>query len=121
VLYERKKKNVNKFSYFFYLIKSGAEVDVLNKFGQRAVYWIIAKSPELAPDVLDEYLEYNTFTKNEIYHLEYVSTHCDDTNSNSITEAKSILSYIVENRKLDLIVHPVISQLIRVKWKRFGK
>jgi ankyrin repeat protein len=30
-----------------YLIKNNAEIDVVNIYGQRALYWIVAKNPEL--------------------------------------------------------------------------
>ena len=34
---------------------------------------------------------------------------------------KSTLSSIVESSNLDLIVHPTISCLIDIKWKKFGR
>ncbi|RNA05572.1 transient receptor potential channel pyrexia-like [Brachionus plicatilis] len=51
------------------LIDEGCDVQAKNFNGQKALYWIVAKCPQLAPEILDRYRNLDKYAYKDIYYL----------------------------------------------------
>ena len=94
--------------------------------------------------MLDNYREFNIYTKKDKYHLKWVELDPKyvDPKTYNESQIKSIVSFfgaykanflfififlvakltlIVETNNLDLIVHPVIVRLVKIKWEKFTR
>ncbi|CAF1079845.1 unnamed protein product [Brachionus calyciflorus] len=116
-------------------LEKGCEVNVVSKNGQKALFWIVAKCRNLAPDILDTYRELDKYNFKDTYDLKAVElelikkdkdVNTDELEKNKneetldeIPKIKSILEHIVEQYDLELITHPVIKKLIGYKWRRY--
>ena len=98
------------------LLDMGSNCNVENKSGQKALYWVIAKCPDMAEQILNRYQVENRYQN--VIEFELANLALDPK---AIGNTKSILMYIVENEKLDIISHPVIQVLIKSKWKDFAR
>ncbi|CAF0899221.1 unnamed protein product [Brachionus calyciflorus] len=109
------------------LMEKGCNINVVNKNGQKALYWIIAKCRNLAPEVLDKYRKLDKYNYKDTYYLKNVELEpisldknsLKDKNTHQVPYVKSILEFIVEQHDLELITHPVIRKLIAYKWKNY--
>ncbi|RNA28125.1 transient receptor potential channel pyrexia-like [Brachionus plicatilis] len=54
------------------LIDEGCDVQAKNFNGQKALYWIVAKCPQLAPEILDRYRNLDKYAYKDIYYLKNV-------------------------------------------------
>ncbi len=105
---EHGQKNVVKM-----LLEFGCSEKVKNINGQKALYWIIAKCPEVvnigiiqyllltfkyyylnkkASEILDKYIESNKYTRQDYYYLHNVE-HEPLDDINKIPESKSIVNF----------------------------
>lgn len=95
-----------------YLIEKNACIEVDNCYGQKCLYWIIAKCPDLvisylikfqfrllikvlkASNVLNKYKKFNVYTKKDTYNLKYVELDPENV-GRKITEKESQAKSIV--------------------------
>jgi ankyrin repeat protein len=78
------------------LIDLGAQLDVENVYGQKALFWICSKSPDLALDVLDNYQKFDAYSRKNEFKLNKVDLKLfEDENGNKIIpKTKSIVRQI---------------------------
>lgn len=102
----------------------GCNVNVSNVYGQKALFWIVSKCSDIASEILDDYVTINRYFRRQAFNLNAVELDLvvdEESKEEKVPDVKSILTYIVETSNLELIVHPVISKLIQVKWNDFGR
>ncbi|RNA30041.1 transient receptor potential cation channel subfamily A member 1 [Brachionus plicatilis] len=115
------------------LLEKKCEINVENRDGQKALFWIIARCRKLAPEILDMegiFRELDEYLQIDKYYLKYIELqplqrHGPDEKT-TFPKVKSILEYVVEQNDLELISHPVITNFIKFKWNEikvwsFGK
>ncbi|RNA40720.1 transient receptor potential cation channel subfamily A member 1-like isoform X3 [Brachionus plicatilis] len=110
------------------LIDLGCNVQAKNINGQKALYWIFAKCPHLASEILDGYRTLDKYAYKDIYYLKnmdiepiFVKEDIKGGKSRIVYQypyVKSILEYIAEQENMDLISHPVMQTLINFKFNQ---
>ena len=100
------------------LIAEGAPAGVYDNLGNSALSLLIEKIPEVALDAMDQFHSVDTINRKEFYFLNYLeATKLKEEK----TPARTPLEIAVQNRRYDIIMHPVMQRLIGVKWQMYGK
>ena len=100
------------------LIAEGAPAGVYDNLGNSALSLLIEKIPEVALDAMDQFHSVDTINRKEFYFLNYLEgTKLKEEK----TPARTPLEIAVQNRRFDIIMHPVMQRLIGVKWQMYGK
>ncbi|XP_038057678.1 uncharacterized protein LOC119729193 isoform X2 [Patiria miniata] len=99
------------------LLELGAEASDMDNAGQTALVQLICKMPAVAKEALDQFHRCDRANRKQYYDHHFVEpTKPDDKTPRS----RSALQVIVQFNQLELILHPVIQRLLKVKWKKFG-
>jgi hypothetical protein len=101
-----------------YLLDIGAPSGIIDNEGNAGLACLIEKIPSTAFYALQQFLTYNTLTHCEMY-LSTLEANKARTKYHNIV--KTPLEVITTYEDMDLILHPVIQQCIKIKWKLFGK
>jgi len=116
------------------LVERGAKVAVTDITGYKCITHMIIKMAPVAKIALDKFHRKDKRNRKQFYqlsHLEVDDSIYENTkvefDEKSLSEelelclAKSPLEAIVEHQQIDLILHPVITRLIDVRWQQFGR
>uniref|UniRef100_UPI00398E77B1 transient receptor potential channel pyrexia-like n=1 Tax=Pristiophorus japonicus TaxID=55135 RepID=UPI00398E77B1 len=100
------------------LLQFQADAGACDNTGQLCLTLMAASMPQLAEIALDQFLIKDRPNRKQYFMLNILIPQPSETNN---SRAKSLLEVIVQYRQLDLIMHPVVQKLIKIKWKHFGK
>ncbi|XP_076824501.1 uncharacterized protein LOC143470328 isoform X2 [Clavelina lepadiformis] len=102
-----------------YLVEANADATVVDNYGQLCMTYMITKMGPVARSALDQFHRKDRANRKQYFFLNRLeSPHLRGEMSSM---AKNPLEVIVTYRQLDLIMHPVITRLIDVKWEQFGR
>eukprot|EP00079_Xenopus_tropicalis_P019808 XP_012809940.1 PREDICTED: transient receptor potential channel pyrexia-like isoform X1 [Xenopus tropicalis] len=100
------------------LINLKSDAGVQDNTGQSCMTLLVMNMPPVALLALDQFYIKDRANRRQHFYLNLVQPRTADFQG---SQAKSPLEMIVQNRQLDIIMHPVIQKLIEVKWKLFGR
>nr|AAI70078.1 XCAT2 protein [Xenopus laevis] len=100
------------------LINLKSDAGVQDNTGQSCMTLLVMNMPPVALLALDQFFIKDRANRRQHFYLNLVQPRTTDFSG---SQAKSPLEMIVQNRQLDIIMHPVIQKLIEVKWKLFGR
>ncbi|XP_066553163.1 transient receptor potential cation channel subfamily V member 5 isoform X2 [Amia ocellicauda] len=105
------------------LMELGADVGVQDSDGQLCISAMIGAMPPVAHSALDQFHVQDRMTRQQFYYLNLLEPRKWDMQTQKCKkiEALSPLELIVKQWNLDLITHPVILKLIKVKWNLYGR
>ncbi|KAK2824751.1 hypothetical protein Q5P01_021926 [Channa striata] len=109
------------------LLEVGAEAGTKDSDGQLCITALIDRISPVAQLALSQFLVTDKMTRQQYYHLNLLEPepgpHGPENHLQEamLSEPTSPLQVVVQNRKLDLIMHPVFLKLIQVKWKLYGR
>ena len=100
------------------LIAEGAPAGVYDNLGNSALSLLIEKIPEVALVAMDQFHSVDMINRKEFYFLNYLEgTKLKEQK----TPARTPLEVAVQNKRYDIIMHPVMLRLIGTKWQFYGK
>ena len=101
-----------------HLINEGAPAGVCDDVGNSALSLLIEKIPEVALEALDQFHSTDRINRKHYYFL----NHLEGAKlKEKKAHARTPLEIAVQNKRYDIILHPVMQRLISVKWKMYGK
>ncbi|OCT75011.1 transient receptor potential cation channel subfamily A member 1 isoform X1 [Xenopus laevis] len=100
------------------LINLKSDAGVQDNTGQSCMTLLVMNMPPVAFLALDQFFIKDRANRRQHFYLNLVQPRTADFDG---SQARSPLEMIVQNRQLDIIMHPVIQKLIEVKWKLFGR
>ncbi|OAF72092.1 hypothetical protein A3Q56_00136 [Intoshia linei] len=95
-----------------------AKVTTFDDSGQSAISCMIIKMPQVALIALDQFHRTDRANRRQYYHINKLDIPKIELKPSAYP--KTALQLIVGYNRHDLVLHPVIQELIRVKWKLFG-
>ncbi|XP_028398325.1 transient receptor potential cation channel subfamily A member 1-like [Dendronephthya gigantea] len=111
---------MNSFKAAKLLVSEGAPAGVYDHMGNSALSLLIEKIPEVALIALDQFHTVDYINRREFYFLNYLEG-AKLKEGLQETPARSPLEIAVQNKRFGVIMHPVMRQLIAIKWKIYGK
>ncbi|XP_030628244.1 transient receptor potential channel pyrexia [Chanos chanos] len=106
------------------LLELGADAGVQDSDGQLCITPMISKMTSVANLAMNQFHVIDRMTRHQFYYLHLLEPEptCQRTSGGEVcVDPISPLEFIVHQGKLDLIMHPVILKLIRVKWNLHGR
>lgn len=101
------------------LVERSAEANVADDSGMTALVMMISKMPSVAKEALNQFYSTDRANRKQYFYLNYLEPPVPTCMSSGC--ARTALEVIVQLKQFDLIMHPVIQRLIKVKWNYFGK
>nr|AOR07029.1 transient receptor potential channel-like protein [Saccoglossus kowalevskii] len=101
------------------LLELGADASDEDDSHMLALVLMITKMPPVAREAMDQYHRTDRANRKQFFDLHHLEPFKPDFEKRP--PCRLPLQVIVEYKQLDLIIHPVIQQLIKTKWKRFGR
>ncbi|XP_077991605.1 uncharacterized protein LOC144445836 [Glandiceps talaboti] len=101
------------------LLEHGANASDTDETGQLALVLMITKMPPVAKEALDQYHRTDRANRKQFYDL-----HCLEPSKPDEPEKKAVrtpMQVVVQYKQLELIIHPVFQELIRIKWLKYGR
>ncbi|XP_023676863.2 uncharacterized protein [Paramormyrops kingsleyae] len=109
------------------LLELGADAGVQDSDGQLCISAMIEQMAPVAHLALNQFHLTDRTTRQQFYYLHLLEpeparkgSSCD-SDGRIVNEPMPPLELIVQNGKLDLIMHPVVLKLITVKWNLYGR
>ncbi|XP_065646900.1 uncharacterized protein LOC124812268 [Hydra vulgaris] len=99
------------------LIDNGADASVYDSSMMTAMVLLIQKMPSVALVALDQFHHINRATRREYFYVNCLVPPIKDSNC----FAKSPLEVAVETNQYNLVLHPVMMELIKTKWNETSK
>ncbi|MBN3298459.1 TRPA1 protein, partial [Amia calva] len=103
------------------LMELGADVGVQDSDGQLCISAMIGAMPPVAHSALDQFHVQDRMTRQQFYYLNLLEPRNEIGVVFSPAAVFLQLELIVKQWNLDLITHPVILKLIKVKWNLYGR
>ncbi|XP_069036124.1 transient receptor potential channel pyrexia [Lepisosteus oculatus] len=108
------------------LMELGADAGVRDDDGQLCITAMIGRMAPVARLALNQFHVKDRVTRQQFYYLNLVEPQAPSKTGQHAKKCKeneptSPLEVIVKQGKLDLIMHPVILKLIKVKWNLYGR
>ncbi|XP_065646912.1 transient receptor potential cation channel subfamily A member 1 [Hydra vulgaris] len=100
-----------------YLIENGADASVKDSSNMAAMVLLIKKMPNNALLALDQFHSIDRKSRTEHFNLNCLTLPINETSC----FAKSPLEITVEMKQYEILLHPAMNELIKVKWAKFGK
>ncbi|KAL5255648.1 hypothetical protein ACHWQZ_G011029 [Mnemiopsis leidyi] len=101
------------------LLEAGAKAGVIDKTGLHTLCAMVEKMPGVAYKALDQFHVTNRGSRQQFFFLNYLEPDPDIDQLSFLN--MSVLGAIVSARELKLMNHPVIRQMIKIKWGKFGQ
>uniref|UniRef100_A0A8C7XB16 Si:ch73-193i2.2 n=1 Tax=Oryzias sinensis TaxID=183150 RepID=A0A8C7XB16_9TELE len=105
------------------LLELGAEAGVKDSDGQLCITALIGQMSPVAHLALNQFHVTDKVTRQQYFYLNLLQPEPRQTAQKGKT-SKSVfpqLEEVVQEGKLDLIMHPVVIKLIQIKWKLYGR
>uniref|UniRef100_A0A3P9L274 Transient receptor potential channel pyrexia n=1 Tax=Oryzias latipes TaxID=8090 RepID=A0A3P9L274_ORYLA len=109
------------------LLELGAEAGVKDSDGQLCITALIGQMSPVAHLALNQFHVTDKVTRQQYFYLNLLQPEPrfpEDNlqeNSDETCGPPSALEEVVQEGKLDLIMHPVVIKLIQIKWKLYGR
>eukprot|EP00794_Sanderia_malayensis_P014118 gene14118-15594_t len=109
------------------LLEYGAPAGVFDDCGTSALCYMIQKMPDVAKEALLQFQETETAQRRRHFYLNYLEVSYWKALGHKAgralrqSHARSALQVIVNFNESNLIMHPVILRLVKLKWDLFGK
>ncbi|MBN3320295.1 PYX protein, partial [Atractosteus spatula] len=103
------------------LMELGADAGVRDDDGQLCITAMIGQMAPVARLALNQFHVKDRVTRQQFYYLNLVEPQAPSKTECKENDPTSPLEVIVKQGKLDLIMHPVILKLIKVKWNLYGR
>lgn len=107
------------------LLGFGADAGVQDSDGQLCITAMIAKMTPVADLAMSQFHVKDRMTRKQFYYLHLIEPQSYRATVNKKdpkgSDPSSPLELIVNQGKLDLIMHPVVLKLITVKWNLYGR
>ncbi|XP_029109927.1 transient receptor potential channel pyrexia-like, partial [Scleropages formosus] len=100
------------------LMELGADAGVQDSDGQLCITAMIGRMTPVAHLALNQFHVKDRMTRQQFYYLHLLEP---EPPSKQSLQAPGQLEFIVQQEKLELIMHPVVLKLITVKWKLYGR
>ncbi|CAK6981687.1 transient receptor potential channel pyrexia [Scomber scombrus] len=102
------------------LLELGAQAGIKDCDGQLCITALIGRMSPVAQLALSQFQETDRMTRQHYYYLNLLEPEPPSL-SQGYTDTTATLEVVVQQEKLDLIMHPVFLKLIQVKWKLYGR
>ncbi|XP_022540699.2 transient receptor potential cation channel subfamily V member 6 isoform X1 [Astyanax mexicanus] len=105
------------------LLEMGADAGVQDADGQLCITAMIDKMTPVANLALNQFHVKDRMTRRQFFYLQLLEPEltCKTYSGKAYREPTSPLEFIVHQGKLDLIMHPVVLKLIKVKWNLYAR
>ncbi|KAG1941629.1 transient receptor potential channel pyrexia [Pimephales promelas] len=103
------------------LLEFGADAGVQDSDGQLCITAMITKMSPVANQAMNQFLMKDRMARQKFYYLHLLEPKPADKTNPKGSDPSSPLEFIVNEGKLDLIMHPVVLKLITVKWNLYGR
>ncbi|XP_057198211.1 transient receptor potential cation channel subfamily A member 1 [Triplophysa rosa] len=103
------------------LLGFGADAGVQDSEGQLCITAMIAKMSPVADLAMSQFHVKDQMTRKQFYYLHLIEPQTVNKDDTKASDPSSPLELIVNQGKLDLIMHPVVLKLITVKWNLYGR
>ncbi|XP_051507002.1 transient receptor potential channel pyrexia-like [Myxocyprinus asiaticus] len=103
------------------LLGFGADAGVQDSDGQLCITAMIAKMTPVAELAMNQFHVKDRMARQQFYYLHLMEPEPADKKNPKGSDPSSALEFIVNQGKLDLIMHPVVQKLITVKWNLYGR
>ncbi|XP_077103185.1 transient receptor potential cation channel subfamily V member 5 isoform X2 [Siphateles boraxobius] len=103
------------------LLGFGADAGVQDSDGQLCITAMITKMSPVADQAMNQFLIKDRMARQKFYYLHLLEPKPADKTDPKGSDPSSPLEFIVNEGKLDLIMHPVVLKLITVKWNLYGR
>ncbi|KAK7140698.1 hypothetical protein R3I94_013090 [Phoxinus phoxinus] len=103
------------------LLGFGADAGVQDCDGQLCITAMITKMSPVADLAMNQFLMKDRMARQKFYYLHLLEPKPADKTNPKVSDPSSPLEFIVNEGKLDLIMHPVVLKLITVKWNLYGR
>ncbi|TRZ04311.1 hypothetical protein DNTS_029107, partial [Danionella cerebrum] len=103
------------------LLEFGADAGVQDSDGQLCITAMIAKMTPVADLAMNQFLVKDRMARQQFYYLHLMEPKPADKSNPKASDPSSPLEIIVNQGKLDLIMHPVVLKLITIKWNLYGR
>ena len=109
---------MNRTNIALLLINEGASVAIYDDNGNSALTLLTEKMPDVAVQALDQLHSTDNVNRKEYFSLNIL----EGTKINGrTTAARTPLEIAVQKRCFAIVMHPVVQQLISLKWEHYGK
>ncbi|RXN24755.1 transient receptor potential channel pyrexia-like protein [Labeo rohita] len=103
------------------LLGFGADAGVQDSDGQLCITAMINKMTSVADLAMNQFHVKDRMARQQYYYLHLMEPMPADKTNPKGSDPSSPLELIVNEGKLDLIMHPVVLKLITVKWNLYGR
>uniref|UniRef100_A0A672TBC7 Transient receptor potential cation channel subfamily V member 6-like n=1 Tax=Sinocyclocheilus grahami TaxID=75366 RepID=A0A672TBC7_SINGR len=103
------------------LLEFGADAGVQDSDGQLCITAMVTKMTSVADLAMNQFHMKDRMTRKQFYYLHLMEPKPADKTNPKGSDPSSPLEFIVNQGKLDLIMHPVVLKLINVKWNLYGR
>ncbi|TRY85651.1 hypothetical protein DNTS_008800 [Danionella cerebrum] len=103
------------------LLEFGADAGVQDSDGQLCITAMIAKMTPVADLAMNQFLVKDRMARQQFYYLHLMEPKPAEKSNPKASDPSSPLEFIVNQGKLDLIMHPVVLKLITIKWNLYGR
>lgn len=110
---------MNRAEIALLLINEGASVAIYDNEGNSALTLLAEKMPDIAVQALDQLHSTDNVNRKEYFSLNILEG--TKINEGRTTAARTPLEIAVQKRCFSIVMHPVVQQLINLKWEHYGK
>jgi len=100
------------------LLECGAKAGIIDKTGQHTICAMVNKMPGVAYKALDQFHTTHRATRQQYFWLNYLEPDPDIDEASFLP--MSVLGEVVKCQEKKLVTHPVLKEMIKVKWQKFG-
>lgn len=101
-----------------FLVEEGAQVGVIDSSGQSALTLMIEKMPPVASRALDSFHRTDRPNRKQYFYLHLLEPSLPGQMN---IMAKTSMQAIIQHKQMNLLLHPVLQRLVKVKWKQFAR
>lgn len=104
-----------------FLVELGTPTGVYDHNGEMTLSLLILKMPEVAAIALDQFRSQDMINRKEYNFLNYIEGPRILEDNPRKNRARSPLEIAIQYEQYSIVMHPVMKELINVKWEIFGK
>lgn len=110
---------MNRANIALLLINEGASIGIFDDEGNSALTLLTEKMPDIAVQALDQLHSTDNLNRKEYFSLNILEG--TKINEGRTTAARTPLEIAVQKNCFSIVMHPVVQQLIKLKWEHYGK